>query len=159
MKNYYSYLRVYSTGNFSSSIFYPNLLSLEHVSSRVSGSVLKVKSFWNWILTNEKPELVIKICQWNCTLHNNFTFHNFMKYINEGNAYLCASMSAEIFLVRLLSLYNNICWSRQLKICFLLNKSLSKFSTSYDKKDFKRVGILLYGFSFHCNPPPRIVFK
>ena len=75
--------RVCSTENFLSPMFSPYLQSLEQVTSQVSGGDLRVKYialglhihfFW-WstkiphrMLTNQKPKLVIRNCQWNCML-------------------------------------------------------------------------------------------
>ena len=83
-------LRVCSTDNFLSPIYCPWSLkfgacyiTVQWVEFRVKNATLclqkncfyhfhlyfdKVSNFSNRILTNQKPELVIKNCQWNCML-------------------------------------------------------------------------------------------
>ena len=39
----------------------------------------KVSNYRNRILTNQKRELVVSNCQWNCLLRNQLKFHNSMK--------------------------------------------------------------------------------
>ena len=67
------FLRVCSTDNLLSFII--SSLSLEHLTSRVSVAsseficfFVEVSNFREIILTNQKMELVIRNCQWNCML-------------------------------------------------------------------------------------------